>query len=244
MICPTCLPPNRWSLLLPAIFSTILFCALAAFSSEALATEVASSVGRALRVEYPIQFSDETLSNGLRVIYAPLHNAPVVHVRVFYHVGSRDERSDRQGFAHMFEHMMFRGSAHVAPQEHMTLVNGVGGICNAFTSFDKTVYFDTVPAEDLEMVLYLEADRMSSFKVSQQIYQTERQGRCRRVADAAKQAVWHALRGLSQGRIYDPQLPVDADRQHAAPAGGAGERAAGFFQHVLRAQQRGAGDRR
>ena len=174
MICPTCLPPNRWSLLLPAIFSTILFCALAAFSSEALATEVASSVGRASRVEYPIQFSDETLSNGLRVIYAPLHNAPVVHVRVFYHVGSRDERSDRQGFAHMFEHMMFRGSAHVAPQEHMTLVNGVGGICNAFTSFDKTVYFDTVPAEDLEMVLYLEADRMSSFKVSQQIYQTER----------------------------------------------------------------------
>ena len=61
----------------------------------------------------PVQFTTETLDNGLQVIYAPLHNAPVVHVRVLYHVGSRDERPDRQGFAHMFEHMMFRGSAHV-----------------------------------------------------------------------------------------------------------------------------------
>jgi zinc protease len=121
-----------------------------------------------------IDFTAETLPNGLRVIYAPLHQAPVVQVRVLYHVGSRDERPDRQGFAHMFEHMMFRGSKHVAPQEHMRLVDQVGGICNAFTSFDQTVYHDTVPAEDLEMCLYLEADRMSSFKVTDQIYQIER----------------------------------------------------------------------
>src|SRR6476619_928118 len=72
-----------------------------------------------------IQFSEETLDNGLHVIYAPLHQAPVVHVRVFYHVGSRDERADRQGFAHMFEHMMFSGSAHVAPEEHMKRVGTV-----------------------------------------------------------------------------------------------------------------------
>src|SRR5271156_4796857 len=113
-----------------------------------------------------IDFTTETLPNGLRVIYAPLHQAPVVQVRVLYHVGSRDERPDRQGFAHMFEHMMFRGSKHVMPQEHMRLGDQVGGICNAFTSFDETVYHDTIPAEDLEMVLYLEADRMSSFKVT------------------------------------------------------------------------------
>jgi zinc protease len=121
-----------------------------------------------------IDFSAETLPNGLRVIYAPLHQAPVVQVRVLYHVGSRDEKPDRQGFAHMFEHMMFRGSKHVPPQEHMRLVDEVGGICNAFTSFDQTVYHDTVPSEDLEMCLYLEADRMSSFKVTDQIYQIER----------------------------------------------------------------------
>jgi zinc protease len=121
-----------------------------------------------------IDFTEETLPNGLRVIFAPLHQAPVVQVRVLYHVGSRDERPDRQGFAHMFEHMMFRGSKHVAPEEHMRLIDQVGGICNAFTSFDQTVYHDTVPAEDLELALYLEADRMSSFKVTDDIYQIER----------------------------------------------------------------------
>jgi zinc protease len=121
-----------------------------------------------------IQFTQETLDNGLKVIYAPLHHAPVVHVRMLYHVGSRDERPDRQGFAHMFEHMMFRGSAHVAPEQHMKLVMQVGGDCNAFTSYDQTTYENTVPATNLEMVLYLEADRMASFKVSDEIFGTER----------------------------------------------------------------------
>ncbi|HEV8605399.1 MAG TPA: pitrilysin family protein [Tepidisphaeraceae bacterium] len=121
-----------------------------------------------------IDFTEEKLPNGLRVIYAPLHQAPVVHVRVLYHVGSRDERPDRQGFAHMFEHMMFRGSAHVKPEQHMKLINRVGGNSNAFTSFDQTVYVNTLPANHLEMALYLEADRMASFKVSEEIYDIER----------------------------------------------------------------------
>jgi zinc protease len=122
----------------------------------------------------PIEFTQETLENGLQVIYAPLHQAPVVHVRVLYHVGSRDERPDRQGFAHMFEHMMFRGSAHVRPEEHMRLIGMVGGMSNAFTSFDQTVYVNTIPSNQLELALYLEADRMAGFKVSDEIYQTER----------------------------------------------------------------------
>ena len=121
-----------------------------------------------------VEFAQETLGNGLQVIYAPLRQAPVVHVRVLYHVGSRDERPDRQGFAHMFEHMMFRGSAHVKPEEHMKLIGMVGGMSNAFTSFDQTVYVNTIPSNQLEMALYLEADRMASFKVSDEIYQTER----------------------------------------------------------------------
>src|SRR3954469_15747219 len=121
-----------------------------------------------------VQFSEETLDNGLRVIYAPLHEAPVVHVRVLYHVGSRDENPMRQGFAHMFEHMMFRGSAHVAPEQHMKMVMQVGGICNAFTSYDQTCYWQTLPASSTDMALYLEADRMASFKVSDPIFQTER----------------------------------------------------------------------
>jgi len=121
-----------------------------------------------------IQFSDETLGNGLRVIYAPLKTAPVVHVRVLYHVGSKDERPERQGFAHMFEHMMFRGSAHVAPEEHMKRVMAVGGVSNAYTSFDETVYWQSLPSSYLDMALWLEADRMASFKVSGDIYKTER----------------------------------------------------------------------
>src|SRR6478752_6208595 len=126
------------------------------------------------RAQQKIEFTEQTLPNGLRVIYAPLHNAPVVSVHVLYHVGSRDERPDRQGFAHMFEHMMFRGSAHVPPEEHMKLIGVVGGDSNAFTSFDQTTYVNTLPSNNVEMALYLEADRMASFKVSDNIFQTER----------------------------------------------------------------------
>lgn len=127
-----------------------------------------------LAIAEDIQFQQETLSNGLQVIYVPLHQAPVVHVRVLYKVGSRDERPDRTGFAHMFEHMMFRGSAHVKPEQHMKLISDVGGNSNAFTTLDRTVYVNTVPANQLDLALYLEADRLSSFRVSEEIYQTER----------------------------------------------------------------------
>ena len=121
-----------------------------------------------------IVWQTETLANGLKVVYAPLPSSPVAQIRVLYHVGSKDEQPERQGFAHMFEHMMFRGSEHVKPQEHMRLIGLVGGISNAFTSFDETVYHDTLPATSAEMALWLEADRMASFKVSPDIFRTER----------------------------------------------------------------------
>ncbi|MGN6504243.1 MAG: M16 family metallopeptidase [Tepidisphaeraceae bacterium] len=121
-----------------------------------------------------IEFTQETLPNGLQVIYAPMHNAPVVNVRLLYHVGSRDENDQRQGFAHMFEHMMFRGSAHVAPEQHMKLIGIAGGDSNAFTSFDQTTYHETLPSNNLKLALYLEADRMSSFKVNDNIFKIER----------------------------------------------------------------------
>src|SRR4051812_24784325 len=90
-----------------------------------------TAVAPAATIE-PVQYEKETLDNGLEVIYAPLHQAPAVHVRVLYHVGSRDENPQRQGFAHMFEHMMFRGSAHVPPEQHMKLIGVAGGDSNAF----------------------------------------------------------------------------------------------------------------
>ncbi len=122
----------------------------------------------------PLAYEEETLPNGLRVIYAPLNNAPVVHVRVLYHVGSRDEKPDRQGFAHMFEHMMFRGSKNVPSEMHMKLVGVVGGKSNAFTSFDQTTYVQEIPSNQLEMALWLEADRMASFKVNKEVFAAER----------------------------------------------------------------------
>ena len=122
----------------------------------------------------PIEYSKQTLANGLTVLYAPMDNAPVVQVRVLYHVGSRDERPDRRGFAHLFEHMMFRGSAHVAPEQHMSLVDDAGGDSNAFTSFDQTTYHNTLPSNQLQLALWLEADRMASFTVTPGIFATER----------------------------------------------------------------------
>lgn len=162
-----------------APFAALALLAAAAFSlpvpiAGAQGTPAAIVANTAAPVPAPIEFAQDALANGLRVIYAPLKSAPVVHVRVHYHVGSRDERPDRQGFAHMFEHMMFRGSAHLADGQHGELVNGVGGISNAYTYFDETVYFQTLPAQHLEMVLYLEADRMASFKVNEEMYKTER----------------------------------------------------------------------
>src|SRR5687767_1363873 len=130
--------------MLQRVCLSLLFCG---FIMDARAQDAAAAA--ADRINYV----QETLPNGLRVIYAPLHQAPVVHVRVLYHVGSRDERPDRQGFAHMFEHMMFRGSQHVKPEQHMKMVQTVGGVSNAFTSFDQTVYINTVPSNHVEMAL-------------------------------------------------------------------------------------------
>ena len=164
-----------------------------------------------------IAFTQETLENGLKVIYAPLHQAPVVHVRVLYHVGSRDERPDRQGFAHMFEHMMFRGSAHVKPEEHMKLIGMVGGISNAFTSFDQTVYVNTIPSN------HLGHGPLSRGRPDEQLQgvggdlQDRAEGGRRGMADAAEQAVRVDVRGLPQERLRRPQLPLDPDREDGAP---------------------------
>lgn len=159
---------------MPRLLRCLALFAVVALVARPARAETPGLIARPEGQIAPIAYETEVLENGLRVLYAPLKNAPVVHVRVFYHVGSKDERPDRQGFAHMFEHMMFRGSAHVKPEEHMKLVNMVGGITNAFTSFDQTTYVNTVPAEHTQMALWLEADRMASFKVTEEIYKIER----------------------------------------------------------------------
>lgn len=100
------------------------------------------------------------LANGLRVTLSEDHTAPIVAVNLWYHVGSANERAGRTGFAHLFEHMLFQGSAHVGANEHFELVQRAGGTLNGSTWLDRTNYFETVPSNQLALALWLEADRM------------------------------------------------------------------------------------
>ncbi len=109
-----------------------------------------------------VTFTDERLANGLRLIVAEDHLAPVVAVNVWYGVGSKHEVPGKTGFAHLFEHVMFQGSRHVAKTEHMGLVQAAGGTLNGTTWLDRTNYFETMPSHQLELALWLEADRMAT----------------------------------------------------------------------------------
>src|SRR5207302_8218161 len=107
-----------------------------------------------------IPFETYTLSNGLTVILSIDHSTPTVAVAAWYHVGSKNELVGHTGFAHLFEHVMFTGSGHVPYGLHDKLTEGVGGSNNGTTSNDRTMYYETVPANYLESALWLEADRM------------------------------------------------------------------------------------
>ncbi len=103
------------------------------------------------------------LGNGLRVVLNEDHSAPLVAVNLWYHVGSKNERRGRTGFAHLFEHMLFSGSEHVGNNEHFRHVQSVGGVLNGTTFFDRTNYFETLPSNYLALGLWLESDRMGFF---------------------------------------------------------------------------------
>jgi zinc protease len=119
-------------------------------------------------------YKEITLDNGLHVITLEDFSCPVVNVQLWYHVGSKDEQETRQGFAHMFEHMMFRGTKRLGPTDHFDFIRRTGGTCNAYTSFDQTVYHETLPSSQLELALWLEAERMSGLKIDQKSFDTER----------------------------------------------------------------------
>ncbi len=109
-----------------------------------------------------VPFTDGRLSNGLRLIVAEDHLAPVVAVNIWYNVGSKHEEPGKTGFAHLFEHVMFQGSAHVGKAEHIALVQAAGGTMNGTTWLDRTNYFETLPSHQWELALWLEADRMGT----------------------------------------------------------------------------------
>jgi len=139
-------------------------------------TEALANIAKEFSV-YQIPVKQYTLDNGLKVIIHEDHSDPIVYVDVTYHVGSAREQVGRSGFAHFFEHMMFQGSKHVADDEHFKIVTEAGGTMNGSTNTDRTNYFQLVPSNQLEVMLWLEADRMGFLldSVTQQKFEIQRE---------------------------------------------------------------------
>jgi zinc protease len=151
------------------------FRALAAASLVAAfvvaATQPSSAAARPPKLQYEIT----TFPNGLTLVTSEDHSTPIVHVNLTYHVGSKNEKPGRTGFAHLFEHLMFKGSKNVLPEAHTSYVASVGGQSNAYTTDDETVFWETVPSQYLPMVLWLEADRMATLRVEKDTFENERE---------------------------------------------------------------------
>lgn len=135
-------------------------------SAQSVTSETGRKDNQAIK-SIKIPFQEFTLKNGLRVILSEDHSAPTYSICVTYNVGSRDERPGRTGFAHLFEHMMFQGSENVGKGEHFILIENYGGSMNGTTNQDRTNYFQTLPANQLDLGLFLEADRMRSLVINQ-----------------------------------------------------------------------------
>ena len=150
-----------------------------------------------------INYKETTLKNGLRVITVEDHTAPVVSSAVTYNVGSRDEHKGKTGYAHLFEHMMFKGSENVGAGEHSVVIRNNGGSEDASTSEDRTNYFEALPANQLELALFLESDRMRSLAVTKDNLDNERHN----VQEERRQRVDNQPYGksseLQQEMIYD-----------------------------------------
>jgi zinc protease len=132
---------------------------------------VARASTRPTRLDYTMT----TLGNGMQVVMLEDHSTPIVHAEIWYHVGSKNEKPGRTGFAHLFEHMMFKGSKNVEPEGHPSWISSIGGQSNAYTTEDATVFWETVPAQYLPLVLWLEADRLATLRIEDDVFKTERE---------------------------------------------------------------------
>ncbi|MEP1231509.1 MAG: pitrilysin family protein, partial [Litorimonas sp.] len=155
--------------------------------------------------EVVIPYSKYTLANGLTVVLHEDKSDPLVHVDVTYHVGSGREEIGRSGFAHFFEHMMFQGSENVADEQHFKTITEAGGTLNGTTNSDRTNYFETVPANQLEKMLWLEADRMGYFldAVTKEKFEVQRET----VKNERGQRVDNQAYGLLFERVGEAQFP-------------------------------------
>jgi zinc protease len=149
------------------ILRTLLLTAAVAAAAASLTVDAAV---RPPKLQYDIS----TLPNGLTLVLSEDHSTPIVHLQIWYHVGSKNEKKGRTGFAHLFEHLMFKGSKNVGPDEHTSLITGLGGQSNAYTTDDETVFWQTVPAQYLPLTMWLEADRMATLRIDKDTFVNER----------------------------------------------------------------------
>ncbi len=132
-------------------------------------------VGLAAQSRMPqLKYTDRSLPNGLRILSAPDRSSPTVAIQVWYHVGSKDDPQDRSGFAHLFEHIMFKSTKNMKSEMMDRLTEDVGGFNNAFTADDVTVYYEVVPSNYLETLIWAEADRLSGLNVDDSNFKSER----------------------------------------------------------------------
>lgn len=142
----------------------------------------------------PMEFRHFSLPNGLKVYTVEDHSTPIVAVQVWYHVGSKDDPPGRSGFAHMFEHMMFKGNENLSSDAFDSLTENIGGVNNAYTADDVTVYLETVPSNHLHPIIWAEAERMSSLALTQANFASER--------DVVKEEYRQRVRANPYGEFY------------------------------------------
>ncbi|MEM7483356.1 MAG: pitrilysin family protein [Acidobacteriota bacterium] len=154
-----------------------------------------------------LAFERHTLDNGLRVVLHRDESLPLITVNLWYHVGSKNERPGRTGFAHLFEHVLFQGSENVEAQEHFRYIQQVGGVTNGSTWYDRTNYFETLPAHHLDLGLWLESDRMGFLLpgVTQEKLDTQREV----VMNERRQRIDNQPYGLAFERLHEALYPAD-----------------------------------
>jgi len=155
----------------------------------------------------PLSIERHRLDNGLRILVHPDHSLPLVAVNLWYHVGSKNERPGRTGFAHLFEHMLFQGSANVGTNDHFRHLQSVGGVANGSTWYDRTNYYETVPAHQLDLALWLESDRMGFLlpALDQKKLETQRDV----VMNERRQRVDNQPYGRPYERLFELLFPPD-----------------------------------
>src|SRR5713226_1701520 len=178
----------------------LVACVLLASSVVYVARSTPSAAVRPPKLQYELA----TLANGLTLVLEEDHSTPIVHLQLRYHVGSKNERPGRTGFAHLFEHLMFKGSKNVEPEEHTSMISSIGGQSNAYTTDDETVFWETVPSQYLPLVLWLEADRMATLRIDKETFTTEREV----VKEERRMRIDNQPYGRLQEIIYDQAFTV------------------------------------